>query len=107
VAVLTSWKEIANYCGKGQRTIQRWEHLFGFPIRRPHPKSHIILARTEEIDEWIANNSGRTWGELERMQRRLQALEAENQQLRETLAMVMSKWLPEGKHSKIQRARSH
>lgn len=53
--VLTSWKEIASYLGKGVRTVQRWEKDFGLPVRRPvHSDKSAILARTSDLDAWIA-----------------------------------------------------
>lgn len=53
--VLTSWKEIAAYLGKGVRTVQRWEKDFGLPVRRPvHSDKSAILARTRDLDTWIA-----------------------------------------------------
>ncbi len=56
--VLTSWKEIAQYLGKGVRTVQRWEHEMGLPVRRPKPKErHIVLALCEELDGWVRSNS--------------------------------------------------
>jgi len=58
-SVLTSWKEIAFYLGKGVRTVQRWERLLGLPVRRPMGRANkgIVLARTSDLDKWIAN----TW----------------------------------------------
>ena len=35
-AVLSSWKDIAKYMGKGVRTVQRWERHLGLPVRRPN-----------------------------------------------------------------------
>jgi hypothetical protein len=53
--VLTSWKEIAAYLGKGVRTVQRWEKDFGLPIRRPQGSDKsAILARTRDLDAWVA-----------------------------------------------------
>ncbi|MGC2401506.1 MAG: hypothetical protein WA510_17045 [Acidobacteriaceae bacterium] len=53
-AVLSSWKEIAQYFGKGVRTVQRWEKEFGLPIRRTkHATKSTILCFTNEIDEWV------------------------------------------------------
>ncbi|MGH9521573.1 MAG: hypothetical protein ACRD3E_03460 [Terriglobales bacterium] len=52
--VLSGWKEIAAYMGRGVRTVQRWEKL-GLPVRRPN--AHLrsaVLASTEEIDSWIS-----------------------------------------------------
>lgn len=53
--VLTSWKEIASYLSKGVRTVQRWEKDFGLPVRRPTGSDKsAILARTSDIDLWVA-----------------------------------------------------
>jgi hypothetical protein len=53
--VLTSWKEIARYLGKGVRTVQRWEEDFGLPIRRPHSANKkAVLARPRDLDAWVA-----------------------------------------------------
>jgi hypothetical protein len=54
--LLTSWKEIASYLGKGVRTVQRWEQQFGLPVRRPNEKSKgIVRATSKELDAWLAN----------------------------------------------------
>ena len=54
-AVLTSWKEIARYMGKGVRTVQRWEMDFGLPVRRPQGSNKkAILARPSDLDAWVA-----------------------------------------------------
>lgn len=54
-SVLTSWKEIALYMGKGVRTVQRWEHDFGLPVRRPQGSDKkAILARRGDLDAWVA-----------------------------------------------------
>jgi hypothetical protein len=52
--VLNSWKEIANYVGRGVRTVQRWEADLGMPVRRPRAKSRsAVLAMADEIDTWL------------------------------------------------------
>ena len=52
--LLTSWKEIANYLGKGVRTVQRWEVQFGLPVRRPNEKTKgIVHATTRDLDRWL------------------------------------------------------
>jgi hypothetical protein len=52
--LLTSWKEIANYLGKGVRTVQRWELQFGLPVRRPNEKvKGIVHATRQELDHWL------------------------------------------------------
>ncbi len=54
-AVLTSWKDIAQYMGKGVRTVQRWEQDFGLPVRRPQGSDKkAILARPADLDAWVA-----------------------------------------------------
>ena len=53
--VLTSWKEIALYLGKGVRTVQRWECELGLPVRRPAGKPKgVVCASSEELDRWLA-----------------------------------------------------
>jgi len=53
--LLTSWKEIATYLGKGVRTVQRWEQQFGLPVRRPNERiKGIVHATTDELDAWLA-----------------------------------------------------
>lgn len=58
-AVLTSWKDIARYMGKGVRTVQRWEQDFGLPVRRPlGSNKKAVLARPRELDAWVAFRCG-------------------------------------------------
>lgn len=53
VAVLQSWKQIAKYVGRTERTVQRWEQQFGFPVHRPSGKSRSsVMALAQEIEEW-------------------------------------------------------
>jgi hypothetical protein len=53
--VLTSWKDIARYMGKGVRTVQRWEQDFGLPVRRPlGSNKKAVLARPSDLDAWVA-----------------------------------------------------
>lgn len=52
--LLTSWKEIASYLGKGVRTVQRWELQYGLPVRRPNEKTKgIVHATRHELDSWL------------------------------------------------------
>jgi len=54
--VLSSWKDIAQYLGKGVRTVQRWERHLGLPVRRPTgatQKSAVVLYRGD-VDVWLA-----------------------------------------------------
>ncbi len=51
--ILNGWKEIANYLGRGVRTVQRWEG-FGLPVRRPvGGLRSSVITTTEDIDRWI------------------------------------------------------
>jgi hypothetical protein len=54
--VLSSWKDIAKYMGKGVRTVQRWERHLGLPVRRPNGASHksAVLLDRSELDAWMA-----------------------------------------------------
>jgi len=53
--VLTSWKDIARYMGKGVRTVQRWELDFGLPVRRAEGSNKkAVLARPRDLDAWVA-----------------------------------------------------
>jgi len=59
-AVLSSWKEIASYLGKGVRTVQRWERELDLPVRRPKPnEKQIVLAFPDELDAWVRRQSER------------------------------------------------
>lgn len=84
---LVSWKEIARYVGKGVRTVQRWEHCWDFPVRRPGNRSKgTVLAFTDEIDSWMhsqfAPNGAGSEGEVERLRTEVERLAAENRKLR-------------------------
>lgn len=51
--VLGSWKEIANFLGKGVRTVQRWERYSGLPVHRPSGSSKgVVLAFPPELEQW-------------------------------------------------------
>ena len=52
--VLQSWKEISAYVGRTDRTLQRWERKFGFPVHRPSGRSRsAVIAVASEIDAWM------------------------------------------------------
>jgi len=52
--LLNSWKEIASYMGRSERTVQRWEKEFGLPVRRPAGKSRsAVIALPSEIRAWF------------------------------------------------------
>jgi hypothetical protein len=52
--ILTGWKEIGGYLGKGVRTVQRYERVLGLPVRRPAGKSRAAVVATKaELDAWV------------------------------------------------------
>ena len=88
--VLTSWKEIAQYLGKGVRTVQRWEQMFGLPVRRPTAGNHhAIVAIPEELDAWLRSARSRPQSELDALRREVETLRAEN-------ALLKRRLLPRG-----------
>jgi CheY-like chemotaxis protein len=53
-ALLNSWKEIAVYMGRSERTVQRWEKHFGLPVRRPAGRARsAVIALPSEIQAWF------------------------------------------------------
>lgn len=52
--VLSGWKEIAVYLGKGVRTVQRYERELGLPVRRPagRPRAAVVATK-QELDAWV------------------------------------------------------
>jgi hypothetical protein len=54
--LLSCWKDIANYVGKGVRTAQRWEHELSLPVRRPEGRGTKgpVSARPADLDNWLS-----------------------------------------------------
>lgn len=51
--VLNGWKDIANYLGKGIRTVQRWERSYGLPVHRiAATRGEVVWASRTELDGW-------------------------------------------------------
>lgn len=51
---LDSWKSIAVYLGKNERTVIRWEKERGLPIHRiPGGQRHGVFAYRDELDAWL------------------------------------------------------
>jgi Tfp pilus assembly protein PilF len=51
---LTSWKEIAAFVGRDERTAKRWEESRGLPVRRVPGKGRAsVFAYTDEIEAWL------------------------------------------------------
>jgi hypothetical protein len=55
VETVGNWREISKYVGRGIRTLQRWETMYGFPIHRPSPtaKKGAVFSTKAEIDNWL------------------------------------------------------
>ena len=57
---IDSWKEIADYLGKGERTVKRWESERSLPIHHVPGRGHgSVYAFTAELDEWLLSESPR------------------------------------------------
>jgi TolB-like protein/Tfp pilus assembly protein PilF len=51
---LDSWKEIAAFFGRAERTVKRWESERGLPIHRvPGSGRGSVFAYAEELSEWL------------------------------------------------------
>ncbi len=95
--VLSSWKEIASYLGKGVRTVQRWERELGLPVRRPKPnEKQIVLAFPEELDNWLKRSPQRQptplikrHEEFERLRSLLQRTMSETKRLHDTTQTLL------------------
>ena len=58
--ILSGWKEIANYLGKGVRTVQRDEREMSLPTHRPSGKSSAaVMAHQDELDNWVTTAPSR------------------------------------------------
>ena len=50
---LESWKTIAAYLNRSERTVRRWEEHEGLPVHRLiHDKRGSVYAYKWELDEW-------------------------------------------------------
>lgn len=53
---LDSWKEIAAYIRRSERTVRRWERSGGLPVHRVSgPKRATVYAFKSEVDSWWAD----------------------------------------------------
>jgi tetratricopeptide (TPR) repeat protein len=50
---LDSWKEIALYLGRGERTVKRWEQERALPVHRLPGGRGSVYAFTVELDNWL------------------------------------------------------
>ncbi len=88
--LFNGWKEIANYLGRGVRTVQRWERLNGLPVHRPAGKQRAaVFALKLELDAWLSHAWQQTpEADPQLLRVRLEQLEQECARLR---AMVSNK----------------
>ena len=50
---LDSWKEVASYLGRSEKTVRRWEQSEGLPVHRLlHEKRGSVYGYTDELDAW-------------------------------------------------------
>ena len=50
---LDSWKAVASYLGRSDKTVRRWEEREGLPIHRlHHDKRGSVYANKQELDSW-------------------------------------------------------
>jgi hypothetical protein len=85
-AVLASWKDIAEYLGKGTRTVQRWERELGLPVRRTREGvKSAVIAIPEEIDAWVQSLKS---PESQTREALIQSLRVEIRRLRHELALA-------------------
>ena len=50
---LESWKQIAGFLDRSERTVRRWEENEGLPVhRRSHEKQDTVFAFKHEIEAW-------------------------------------------------------
>src|SRR5271166_2517561 len=51
---LDTWKEIASYFGRDERTVKRWEKDRGLPVRRLPGAHGGVYANTDDLAQWMA-----------------------------------------------------
>jgi hypothetical protein len=98
--LLNSWKEIANYLGRGVRTVQRWEKI-GLPVRRLGAGSRApVIGYANDIDQWMqragaqglpASASAEHRGDLHESILRARELREQMVELRLSQRVVMKK----------------
>lgn len=55
---LNSWKEIAAFFGRDERTVRRWEKERGLPVHRvPGGGRSTVFAYVDELKEWLKGRS--------------------------------------------------
>jgi len=63
---LDSWKEIAAYLGRGERTVQRWEREYGLPVHRMvDARGPQVFCHRWELDAWWESRAEALGGDTE------------------------------------------
>lgn len=63
---LESWKQIAGYLGRSERTVRRWETSEGLPIhRQQHERQDRVFAYKHEIEAWSRLRTKRPYRRLD------------------------------------------
>ena len=53
---LDSWKQIAAYLNKSERTVRRWQETEGLPVHKhPHQQRGSVWAYRQELDHWLTD----------------------------------------------------
>jgi TolB-like protein len=59
VQALVSWKEIAVFLNRAERTVKRWERERGLPVHRvPGGERGSVFAYPDELTDWLKGKSG-------------------------------------------------
>jgi hypothetical protein len=89
--ILNGWKEIANYLGKGVRTVQRYEREQRLPIYRPARKSRgSVTAIKAELDRWVKAIPVQSDDRTTRLRAQSNALGAQFLQIDAEFALTLS-----------------
>ena len=57
--VLVSWKEIAAFLDRAERTVKRWERERGLPVHRvPGGERSGVFAYSHELNAWLLGDEG-------------------------------------------------
>jgi hypothetical protein len=55
---LDSWKEIASYLNRSEKTVRRWEEKEGLPVHRLlHEQRGSVYAYDSQLDAWLESRS--------------------------------------------------
>lgn len=96
-ALLNSWKEIARYVGRSERTVQRWERQCGFPVRRPAGKMRsAVIAIPAEIQAWSQTSFKNSTTEITTFENKTPVVESCPPQVRRAPTLLCIDDHPEG-----------